>query len=435
VTYNLATVQRALVCLMIVALCTLACATRKPADAPQRPIEAVVVEYVRLAAALGARDVDSLDYAYAPPEWTADDSRTPPPLAAIRARALAAAERLVRLGELDQAEDSRRRSLAAQLQALAFRADLLAGRRTSFDDESRALFGVTVTPPDAEAVRAAYAELDRLMPGRGSLPARYESFERRQLVPEDRVRAVFERALAACRDRTPVDVRLPAGEGVEVAYVHDTPWNAYSRYHGHFRSTIQVNVDYGFSVDGALGLACHEGYPGHHVQNVLTEQRLVMDQHLPEFMVQPLFSRQSLLSEALAVRAIDLAFPDDTRATFERDTLYPAAGLDPANAARGVAIARAIDRLRLVVADIARSYLDGDLEFVRAGAALNDRALIPQPLSLLKFFNQFRSYAVTYTYGPDWLNVRDPRTDDPRTSLLRTLLSPKNQPATKLRIR
>jgi hypothetical protein len=220
-------------------------------------------------------------------------------------------------------------------------------------------------------------------------------------------------------------VRLPAGEGVEVAYVSNTPWNAYSRYHGRYRSTIQVNVDYGLSVDGALALACHEGYPGHHVQNVVTEEQLVLNQRLREFTIQPLFSGQSLLSEALAVQAIDFAFPGDMRATFEREVLYPGAGLDPADAARGVAVARAVDRLRLVVADIARSYLDGQLEFVRAGWALTDRALVPQPVPLLKFLNQFRSYAVTYTYGPDWLDERDARNDDPRTALLSTLLSRK----------
>jgi hypothetical protein len=411
--------------LLIVASCLLvsACFTKEPAGVPRGALESDVVEYVRLGSALGARDGDSLDYAYPPPEWTADATRTLPTLAAIRARALAAAERLGRLDASDVTEAYRRRWLVAQLRALAARADLLTGQRPSFDEESRALFGVTVPPLDEAAVRASYAALDRLLPGRGSLAARYASFARRQLVPVDLMRTVFERALAGCRQQTLSDMPLPAGEGAEVAYVRDTPWNGYSRYHGSYRSTIQVNVDYGFSVDEALVLACHEGYPGHHVQNVLTEERLVVTRRFLEFTIQPSFSGQSLVSEALAVRAIDRAFPGDTRAAFARDVLYPAAGLDPADAARSVAIARVVDRLRLVVADIARSYLDGDLEFARAISALNDRALIPQPVPLLKFLNRFRSYALTYTYGPDWLDARDVRDDDPRTALLSTLLS------------
>ena len=27
-----------------------------------------------------------------------------------------------------------------------------------------------------------------------------------------------------------------------------------------------------------------------------------------------------------------------------------------------------------------------------------------QPEALLKFFNEFRTYAITYTYGPEWVH-------------------------------
>src|SRR6266536_1730009 len=46
-----------------------ACATNDPAAGSRGTLPADVAEYVRLAAALGARDADSLDYSYAPPEW------------------------------------------------------------------------------------------------------------------------------------------------------------------------------------------------------------------------------------------------------------------------------------------------------------------------------------------------------------------------------
>jgi len=52
-------------------------------------------------------------------------------------------------------------------------------------------------------------------------------------------------------------------------------------------------------------------------------------------------------------------------------------------------------------AAIARQYLDGTLEFARASAALEADALMPSADATLKFFNEFRSYAVTYTFGHD----------------------------------
>ncbi|MBI3403283.1 MAG: hypothetical protein HY048_17870 [Acidobacteria bacterium] len=364
-----------------------------------------VREYVSLVVALGARDPDSLDYAYAPREWTADEEAAPPTLAVIQARALTSADRLARL--IRESPDAARwRHLVRQLQSVAARAELLRGRRLPFDEESRALFGVSVPPPDALRVAATQAALARLLPGSGALVDRYAAFERRHLVAQDKTRAVFERALAACRDRTLQHLSLPVGERVDVEYTSDSPWNGYSRYHGGYRSTVQVNLDFGLTVDAALALACHEGYPGHHVQNSLIENVLVAPRDWTEFTVQPLFSAQMFVAEGLAVHAIDRAFPGDDRAAFERDVLYPAAGIDARDAARAVEIARLIDQLRLATADVARRYLDGNLEFVRAGTALRERSLIPQPDGLLKFLNEFRSYTVTYTYAPDWPGFR-----------------------------
>ena len=62
-----------------------------------------------------------------------------------------------------------------------------------------------------------------------------------------------------------------------------------------------------------------------------------------------------------------------------------------------------MDRLRWVQVDIARRYLDGELEFVRAGRALEEEALMPEASTdaMLKFFNRFRTYSVTYTAGFD----------------------------------
>jgi len=52
-----------------------------------------------------------------------------------------------------------------------------------------------------------------------------------------------------------------------------------------------------------------------------------------------------------------------------------------------------------VEAAVARRYLDGELEFERAGAALEAGALMAHPEAALKYINEFRTYVVTYTYG------------------------------------
>jgi hypothetical protein len=63
-----------------------------------------------------------------------------------------------------------------------------------------------------------------------------------------------------------------------------------------------------------------------------------------------------------------------------------------------------VDRLHRVHGDIARRYLDGDLDFPRAALAFERDALVPSSGSAdatLKFLNRYRSYAATYTVGRD----------------------------------
>jgi hypothetical protein len=175
------------------------------------------------------------------------------------------------------------------------------------------------------------------------------------------------------------------------------PWSAFTRYEGHARSRIQINTDFDLTVDRALQLACHEAYPGHHVINSVIDAV----PHGPELTVMPMFSPQTLRTEGAATFAAELAFPDRSRLGFERDELFPIAGLNAADADRYLRVARAVDRLRWLQADIARRYLDGHLEFTRAAAALQEEALMPSAVATVKFFNEFRTYAVTYTVGRD----------------------------------
>ena len=128
-------------------------------------------------------------------------------------------------------------------------------------------------------------------------------------------------------------ISLPAGEQFTVEYVTNKSWSGYNWYQGGFRSLIQVNTDLPIYIDRAVDLACHEGYPGHHVYNALLEKHLVKDRGWIEFTVYPLFSPQSLIAEGTANFGIEVAFPGHERIEFERTVLFPAAGLDPARAA------------------------------------------------------------------------------------------------------
>jgi len=166
---------------------------------------------------------------------------------------------------------------------------------------------------------------------------------------------------------------------------------------------IQVNTDLPIYVDRAIDLACHEGYPGHHVYNALLERHLVKDRGWLEFTVYPLFSPQSLIAEGTANFGIEVAFPGHERVDFERTTIFPLAGLDSSRAAEYYEVQALVDELSYAGNEAARRYLDGLIDRAAAAAWLERYALTTRDRAeqRVRFFDQYRSYVINYNYGKD----------------------------------
>jgi hypothetical protein len=379
----------------IVLALTIAGCTR---EAPRSSLDDEARQYVRLAVALGERDADSMDFYAGPDDAVADVRRNPPTLAAIEVEARELTKRLSD-ETFASADVPRARALAADLAAIIARADLLTGTRLSFDKESAVFFGAVPAPVDEHRLADIRSRIGELVGPGGRLVDRYAAFASRFIVPGDRLPGVMRAALDECRRRTLAHVPLPSGEQVTLEYVRDKPWSAFSRYLGDARSRIQVNTDFQFTVDQVLQMACHEGYPGHHVRNTLKAPRRDDVNRAPERSVQLMFTPEGLESEGSGMLAVDLAFPGDDRARFVRDRLFPLAGLDGSDADRHVEVERLTGDLQMAQVDLARRYLDGGLEFARAVTALEEQALVPHAEALVKYINEYRSYVTAYTAG------------------------------------
>jgi hypothetical protein len=352
---------------------------------------------VRIVLELAVRDPDSLDFYAGPAAWLSDARAAFEPLHTVKERASVLIRDLAATRSASSAALSRRALLISQLRAVAARIDQLQGRRFAFDEESRALFDLDIGERDPESFGRIRSDLDRLLPGPGSSAQRFAELERQFVVPPERLAEVVERAVAECRRVTLSHLALRPAEHVDIEYVHDMRWPAFTTYEGNARSRTRINLDVAFPLDRVLDLACHETYPGHHTIDVLLDAR-----------VQPLFSPQSLRTEAAASYGPALVFSVEQRVVFERDTLMPIAGLRRAETERYVRAAALVDRLRWLQADLARRYLDGRLEFVRAARALHDDTLLSPPAaeSMLKFINEFRTYIAAYTAGRDLVRER-----------------------------
>jgi hypothetical protein len=280
---------------------------------------------------------------------------------------------------------------------------MLAGRKLTFDEESRALYDAVAPTHTPEEFQGVLSELDSRLRGEGDLLQRYDAFRSRFVIPRDRLDATFKAAIEGCRRRTLEHITLPAGESFTVEYVTNKSWSGYNWYQGNYRSLIQVNTDLPIYADRAIDLACHEGYPGHHVYNALLEKNLVRDRGWVEYSVYPLFSPQSLIAEGTANYGIEVAFPTEQRIEFERSVIFPAAGLEPAGAEEYYAVLGLVERLSYAGNEAARRYLNGEIDAAAATEWLEKYALYSRPRAgqRLRFIEQYRSYVINYNLGKD----------------------------------
>ncbi|MEO0975416.1 MAG: hypothetical protein AAFX85_20185, partial [Pseudomonadota bacterium] len=186
-------------------------------------------EYVTLELAMGRHDTAHVDAYFGPEELSALAEQAALTPAQIVAQAQALAQRITPYGEVeDEWQAARVRGLLARLEALATRARMAQGERLSFDEEARALFGVTPPQFDAAHFDALLVDIDALLPGDEPLATRVSAFVERFVVPPEKLSAVFQAAIDECRARTLAHIQLPAEERFTLEYVSNKPWGGYN---------------------------------------------------------------------------------------------------------------------------------------------------------------------------------------------------------------
>jgi hypothetical protein len=390
--------MRRLACLLI--LFAAACAD----VATETPLDLAARDYVRMALEIGTHEKDYVDAYYGPPEWRTEAEADPRQLPELKAEAERISGNLavIDAGAL-QPQDRRRHAwLTAHVGSAQTRLEMIGGARLPFREEAQRLFGLTPTLRPLETYDPVLARIEALVPGEGPLSERIEAFRNRYTVPKDRLSAVMDAAIAECRKRTLGHLDLRDNERFTMTFVNNQPWSAYNWYKGDNQSLIEINTDLPIAIDRAIGLGCHEGYPGHHVQGVNNE-RLYRERGFVEFSIAPLYAPSSPLNEGGADFGVDLAFPRSERLAFETATLYPLAGLDPATAPALQALRDAMRDLGGARLTISAMYLDGEIDRERAleltqRYQLMSRARAEQSL---RFTERYRSYVINYSAGED----------------------------------
>ena len=400
---------------------------------PKDDLNAVAEKYAHLVLALGQHDPDYVDAFYGPPEWKTQAEKEKKSLDAIATEAAQLLEQLkvdrtaaplVDSSKTENGGDEmlklRREYLQKQISALAARVGILKGEKLTFDRESHLLYDAVAPMYVDSHFDEIIAQIDKKIPGKNGqsgppvgrtrpvassdLWQRYEEWRKPFMIPKEKLDAVFQAAIKECRARTLAHIALPPNESFTVEYVTNKPWGGYNWYKGNFHSVIQVNTDLPIYIDRAVDLAAHEGYPGHHVYNSLLEKNLVRDRGWMEFSVYALFSPQSLIAEGTANFGREVAFPSKAdRMKFEKEVLFPAAGIDPKRADEYYAVQDLMKDLNFAPNEAARRLINGEVNEKDTEKWLQQYGVMEpaRAQQRVKFIQRYRSYVINYNLGED----------------------------------
>ena len=402
----------------------------------------IAEDYVKLVLNIGQYDADFVDAYYGPKEWRDNsksnlvfDSSVYKNLSSISDSLLNELESLSEY-KATELETLRFRYLYKQLLACKTKIFMLNGVILPFDEETKALYDASAPTHNDEYFQKAITELDKILPGKGDVAKRLNDFKTKFVIPTEKLKDVFDAAIKECRTRTLNQIKLPETESFKVEYVKDKPWGAYNWYKGNYFSVIEVNTDLPIFIDRAVDLAAHEGYPGHHVYNALLEYNLASKRNWVEFKVYALFSPQSLIAEGTANFGIQMAFPGDERVIFEKEVLFPIAGLNPDEADLYYKVLDLQKSFSYAGNEAARNYLDGIWNREQTIEWLQKNALRTKESAdkYVSFIEKYRSYVINYNLGmdivKDYIEKNGGTSDNPqkRWELFEHLLSTPQTP-------
>ena len=366
-------------------------------------LDAAAVSYVKLGLELGVYDKDYVDAYLGPEDWAIAAKDSP------RSRLLLAediAQLLQQLQRMTIAETPlliRHKALYRNVRAMDARARMLNGEQFSFAEEARLIYDVAVPDYDFSEFDDVLKQIEELIPGEGELAERVERFTAAFSIQDDKVSEVVDMAIAECRKRSARYIELPENERFTLEYVTDKNWTGYNWYQGDNYSLMQINRDHAMQIDRAIGLGCHEGYPGHHVWNVLVENNLLNKNGWIEFSLFPLFSPYALIAEGSANYGVELSFPGEQKMAYERDFLYPITGLDPETAKTYDQLSRLLSKLSIAATAITKRYLDGEISREDAITMRRKYSMVSRERAEqgIRFGEQYRAYVLNYTLGKD----------------------------------
>jgi len=391
---------------LLYVVCMVTGCSKENREDEKSELNALAKNYVKLGLAIGQYDSDFVDAYYGP------DSLKPTapklekfPKDSLLKEVESLKESLQGIISTTKNDTIEKRAqwIGKQLISFERRIKIFSGESAAFDAESKALFDAVAPTYSEQHFKSLLLKLDSILPAGGTIPDRFQKLADHFRIPKEKIDTVFQTAIAEARKRTLQHYNLPKEESFKLEYVTDKPWSGYNWYQGNYKSIIQINISQPIFIARAIDLACHEGYPGHHVYNLLLEKNLYRNQNMTEISLYPLFSPQSLIAEGSANYGISIAFPGEEQKLFCKKVLMPLAGMDTTDADKYFKALELKSKLDYARNEVARGFVNGQMNDKEGIRWLSEYCLLTDKLATdyLRFIKKYRSYVINYNYGQD----------------------------------
>jgi hypothetical protein len=363
-------------------------------------------QFARLMLAIDEHLPGYVDSFFGPVEWKEEVKRAGKiPLPNLIERTDALYAEFSRAADFDpQRKDFGLREMDAMKMSLR----LLSGEKVSLADEVTALYDVTPQWKPESVFEEAQRELSDLLPAGDNIADRLQAWNKSIEVTNDQIRELLPVVVQKLRGLTREKFNLPAGEDFTLEFVTDQPWSAYNWYRGSYQSLIQLSVDLPVSISRLPDLIAHEGYPGHHTELCIKEEKLINENGWDEFTVNLINAPSCVLNEGIATTALDTIMSKEELTNWFRDELLPRAHLSRIDAERLTAIVQASGKVGSVTGNAAfmlhdsKKSADEIVKYLQRYGMYNEK----QAQRSVKFITNplYRSYIFTYYVGKELLS-------------------------------
>jgi len=225
---------------------------------------------------------------------------------------------LIKQLEVQGYDKSREHYIVKLLTAMKTFIEGLIGIEISVDEQFLRLYDVALKPVKESEFENLKREFNKAYGDFKDLGTRMNSLRVMRKVPESKAYYLFKKALKIVKIRTEdlFQDLLPKKEKILIKLVGNNDssevikWNFYNYYLGNFTSRIEMNPSYGIYWTSILSSAAHEGYPGHHTQFILNEEKLYRELNQFEHSVLIFQSPKLIISEGIADLALSVLFTD-----------------------------------------------------------------------------------------------------------------------------